>query len=166
MRFLHSLAACLLTAAVALGGAGCGDEHGGHADKDGDHAHGGPVTVEVPGNYKDAVSKIESLKAEMGGLIDKGELAKVHPAAEKIRRVAEKLPELATRAGMQPAMVKEVNEAARALQGLFDEIDKAADAGKKDETKAALAKYDAPIARLKAHAAHAGGGDDHSGHSH
>ncbi len=153
-RFTKALAV-VMSLGLALAGLGCGDEHG-HKEGEG---HGGPVTVEVPDNYKDAVAKIESLKAEMGGLIEKGDLGKVHPPAEKIKKVAEKLPELATKAGMKAADVKEVNEAARTLQGLFDEMDKAADAGKKEETRAAFAKYDAPMAKLKAHV-------EHAGHSH
>ncbi len=154
----------LMTATVVLLLAlyGCNDEpKHEHKEGEGEHSHG-HATVEVPATYGEAVAKIESLKKGMGTLIEKGELAKVHVEAEKIGKVAEKLPELAKKQGESAADLKEVELAAKELKDLFDPIDKAADAGKKEETKAVFAKYDAPIARLKKHVGHAG----HEGHDH
>jgi len=140
---------------------GCGDGHddhkaGGHGEK-GHGAAGGAVAV--PDHYKDAVAKCEELSNRIGNLITAGKLSEVHPPAADIKKIAEKLPELAQK-DLKPEMLKEVNVKAKELAGTFTEIDEPADAGKKDETMKVHEKIKALIADLKKHAGH----DEHKEH--
>ena len=152
--------ATFLVLAAALGLAvGCGDghDHGkeGHTEK-GHGAGGGTVTV--PDHYGEAVHKCEELSGKIGGLISSGKLSDVHAVAADITKIAEKLPELAQK-DLKPEMLKEVNIKAKELAGMFDAIDEAADAGKKEETVKLHEKMKALIADLKKHA-----GGDHGKH--
>ncbi len=108
----------------------------------------------VPGNYADAVAKMEAHLKEIRALIDKGDLEKVHPAAEKISRIAKKLAPMAPKDD-----VKEVEKLCNELVALFNEIDGAADGGNKPATEKAYAKYKERIEALKKHVK--GGGHDH-----
>lgn len=147
---------------------GCGDGHDekghgekGHGEKGhaeaGHGASGGAVAV--PDHYKDAVAKCEELSSKIGGLIAAGKLSEVHPPAADIKKIAEKLPELAQK-DLKPEMLKEVNVKAKELAGTFTEIDGPADAGKKEETVKVHDKIKALIADLKKHAGH----DEHKDH--
>ena len=78
--------------------------------------------------------------------------------AADITKIAEKLPSLAQK-DLKPEMLKEVNFKAKELAGMFDAIDEAADAGKKEDTVRLHGKMKALIADLKKHA-----GDDHGKH--
>lgn len=131
-----------------LGMAGCGEE-AGHGSKP--HGHGSEVAI--PAHFADAVAKCEELSGRIGGLIASGKLSEVHGAAEGVRKIAEKLPELAQK-DLPPAMLKDVNVKAKELAGLFAPIDKAADSGKKEETEKLHAQMKALISELKTHAGH------------
>ncbi len=136
---------------VALG-VGCDKKEHDH----GSHDKGG--TVAVPEHYKDAVAKCEELSNQIGGLIASGKLGEVHAAAADIKRIAEKLPELAQK-GPPADMLKEINVKSKELAGMFDEIDKAADSNNKEETIRLHEKMKGLIADLKKHSGHA---KDHS----
>lgn len=107
----------------------------------------------VPADYPGAVARIEEHLKTIDGLITSSALDKVHAVAEKISRVAEKLPSLAPKDDRA-----HVEKVSKEVIALFGEIDEAADAGKKDETVKVLSKYRAKVAELKAHAK---GGDHH-----
>ena len=100
----------------------------------------------VPDNYKDAVARIEEHLRTIAGLIDTGDLEKVHAIADKISYVCKKLPELAAR-GDRP----EVEKTCKVIIGLFGEIDEAADAGRKTETVQAFGKYKTKVKELEKH---------------
>src|SRR6266545_6114968 len=123
-----------MTFAAAIGFlTGCSDSHdhgsGGHDSE----KHGGAGgTVTVPADFAGAVAKCEELSNQIGSLITACKLSEVHAAAADIKKIAEKLPELAQKA-MPPGMLKDVNIKAKDLAGTFSEIDEAADAGKKEE---------------------------------
>jgi len=147
-----------LAAALAWG-AGCGNgrDHGEKGHAEGGHgSEGGTVTV--PGHYKEAVHKCEEISGKIGGLIASGKLSEVHAAAADIKKIAEKLPELAQK-DLKPEMLKDVNIKAKELAGMFHEIDEAADAGKKEETVKLHERMKGLIADLEKH-----GGGDHGKH--
>lgn len=101
----------------------------------------------VPATYGDAVAKIETHLKEIDELIEHGDLDKVHAVAERISHISEKLP------GMAHSEARgEVEKLSKEIVALFKEIDHAADAGKKDETVAAVKKYRAAVEALKKHA--------------
>jgi len=116
----------------------------------------------VPDNYEDAVARIEEHLETIQGLIDSGDLEKVHAIAEKISHVCEKLPDLAPH-----DEESEVGKICDTVIGLFNEIDAAADAGKKNETIEVFEKYRSQVAALKKHVSgeheeeHGGDHDDH-----
>lgn len=145
----------IIALAALAGGlslAGCGEEPG-HGSKP--HSHGSEsASVAIPARFADAVGKCEELSGRIGGLIASGKLSEVHGAAEGVRKIAEKLPELAQK-DLPPAMLKDVNVKAKDLAGLFDPLDKAAHAGKKEETEKLHAQMKALVSELKAHAGHA-----------
>ena len=165
--------ATFLAMAAALGLAvGCGDDHAedghtekGHSEKGhGEEGHGaeghgsGGATVTVPDHYGEAIHKCEELSGKIGSLIASGKLSDVHAVAANVTKIAEKLPALAQK-DLKPEMLKEVNVKAKELAGMFDAIDEAADAGKKEETIKLHEKMKALIAHLKEHA-----GDGHGKH--
>ena len=159
-----------LAFAAALGLAiGCGEDHGehGHSEKghgEKGHSHGAEGgTVTVPDHYSEAVHLCEELSDKIGGLISSGKLSNVHAVAADITKIAEKLPALAKK-DLKPAMLKQVNIKAKELAGMFDEIDEAADAGKKKETIALHKKMKGLIAHLKEHASDGHGKGDGHGH--
>ncbi len=88
---------------------------------------------------------------QIGSLITACKLSEVHAAAADIKKIAEKLPELAQKA-MPPGMLKDVNIKAKDLAGTFSEIDEAADAGKKEEAIKVHERMKGLIADLKKHA--------------
>lgn len=108
----------------------------------------------IPADYAGAVARMEEHLKSIESLVNAGSLDKVHGVAEKISRISEKLPALAPKDDRA-----HVEKVAKEVVGLFQEIDAAADAGKKEETVKAMAKYKAKIAELKAHAK--GGDHDH-----
>ncbi len=102
---------------------------------------------EVPATFPAAVARTDSLLKEIKDLIDKGDLAKVHRVAGKISQICHKLPSMA------PKDVKaDVEKLCTETIALFEEIDEAADAGKKEETLKVYEKYVAKVAALKMHA--------------
>ncbi len=100
----------------------------------------------TPPTYGEAVARIEEHVKTIQGLVDAGKLASVHLVAEKISAICEKLPGMAPKDG-----ATEIASACKTMRSLFDEIDKAADAGKKPETVQALGKYRAQLEILKRH---------------
>ena len=109
-----------------------------------------PMSDAAPATYKDAVAQVEAAHHELAAIVKDGDLSKAHMAAEKISKAAALLPDLATKGGMAPADVKDVNLASKDLQALFDEVDAAGDAGKRDAAQAAFAKYEKPLATVTA----------------
>lgn len=100
----------------------------------------------IPSTYGDAVARIEEHVKTIQGLVDTGKLASVHLVAEKISAICEKLP------GMAPkGAAAEIASTCKTMRSLFDEIDKAADAGKKPETVQVLGKYRTQLEILKRH---------------
>ena len=145
----------LITALCSVALAGCsGEAEDGHG-----HSHGGGGTVDVPDHYGAAVAACEKLSGQITLLIDNGKLDDVHAAAADIKKIAEKLADLA-KSDLPPGALKDVNVNARKLAGMFSVIDEAADAGKKDETVRLHNEMKALIAALKKHAKE-GEHDDH-----
>ncbi len=136
---------------LALSGCDKKEEHEHGTDAHGHGTSGSAVTV--PAHYKEAVTKCEELSGKIGSLLSSGNLKDVHGVAEDIKRIAEKIPELAQKE-MDPSMLKEVNVKAKELAGMFADIDEAADSGKKEETRALHEKMKSLIADLKKHAIH------------
>ena len=139
-------------------------KEGGHAEKH-EHAkvqaegHGHSAEdvkamVDKLASYADAMHEIEEHREHIEHLIEGGKLADVHPPAEVISMIAKRLPELAKKSGIPHEHWKDINTQSRDLANMFDEIDEAADAGKKPETEAAFAKMVKLIDGLKAHAKH------------
>ena len=149
-------------ASLVLGACGKGDEDGGHGGH-GDHEHGGGGNITVPDHYAEAVAKCEEISKKIGKLIADGDLADVHAAAADIKKIAEKLPKIAKR-DLPASMLRDVNVKSKELAGMFSEIDKAADAGKKAETVKLHARMKELVAGLVAHAAHVKE-EDHDDHA-
>ena len=139
-----ALAGCENKPAAPGSGSGSGSAAGGH------EGMSMPAADAAPTTYKDAVAQIEAAHHELAAIVKDGDLSKAHMAAEKISKAAALLPDLATKGGMAAADVKEVNLASKDLQALFDEVDAAGDAGKRDAAQAAFAKYEKPLATVKA----------------
>lgn len=122
------------------------------------HGHGSEAdlnaSVEKLANYADAMHEIEEHREEIEHLIDAGKLADVHPPAQHISLIAKRLPELAQKSDVPKEHWKDINTQSRDLANLFDEIDEAADAGKKPESEAVFAKMVRLIDSLKTHAEH------------
>ena len=106
--------------------------------------------------------EIDELREQIEHLIESGKLTDVHPPAQHIAIIAKRLPELAKKSGISQEQWKGINTQSRDLANMFDEIDEAADAGKKPETEAAFARIVKLIDSLKAHAKHAEGTKDDS----
>lgn len=121
---------------------GSGHEDGGHA------SHGG--TVAIPDHYKDAVLKCEELSTKIGQLIQAGNLRDIPGAAGDVKKIAEKLPELAQKV-VKADMLKEVNIKSKDLTAIFEEMDEAEHAGNKEAMQKAHEKMKGLIAELKKH---------------
>lgn len=110
---------------------GHGDEHAG-----GEHAgekHAG-------GEHAEGIHELDELREEIEHLIKDDKLSDVHPPAQHISLIAKRLFELARKSGVPEESWRDINTQSRELAGLFDEVDEAADAGKKPETEAAVGK--------------------------
>jgi len=138
--------ALIVMLGLVLGG--CGSEHGedGH-----DHGSGSSASITIPEHYAEAIQKCEELSMKIGDLIAKGRLNEVHPAAENIKKIAEKLPEMAQKE-LPADLLRDVNIKAKKLAGMFVEIDEPADAGNKEETIKVHNKMKGLIAKLKIYA--------------
>lgn len=130
----------------------------GHGDEKG-HQHAGhgseadmKAAAEKLASYDAAMHEIDALREQIEHLIERGNLTDVHPPAQHISIIAKRLPELAKKSNIPQENWKDINTQSRDLANLFDEIDEAADAGKKPETEAALAKMVKLIDGLKAFA--------------
>lgn len=102
---------------------------------------------EGPKSMADAAAKIDALLGEIDGLVAAGKLDDVHKKAEQISKVAEHLDELSK--AMPAADHAAATKLGTEIVGLFDAIDKAADAGKADDTKKVIAQYRAKLEALK-----------------
>ena len=120
-------------------------------------------------NYGAVVSLMEAQLDEIQILIDTKKLLKVHPAASKISLLAESLPNAK---GFPEADRSEIEKTCKEIIALFGEIDKAADAEKKEETILVFKKYRTKINLLAKHAPEDDEGDEddahdeHHGHEH
>jgi len=156
---LKVLLTAVVAGVVALAGCDSGHKVDGHAHAPGDE-HGASAVpgtaspVEAPTTLQDAAAKLETAHRDLAAIVKDGDLSKAHEAAERIKRLAEPLAELATKAGLPAADVKEVNLASKELQSLFKDMDEAGDAGRRDDAKAVFAKYEKPLATVKKHAGH------------
>ena len=108
--------------------------------------------METPANLKQAYGKIEGAHHELAAIVKDGDLSKAHRVADRIGKFAATLPGLATKAGLAPADAEALGVAAKDLQALFEPMDEAGDSGKRDEAAKVLARYDAPLAVVKAKA--------------
>ena len=134
----------------------------GHKEGHGHSAADMKAQVEKLASYADAMHEIEEHREQIEHLIEAGKLADVHAPAEVISMIAKRLPELAKKSGIPQEHWKNINTQSRDLANMFDEIDEAADAGKRSETEAAFARMVKLIDSLKAHAKHAEGAKDDS----
>jgi len=112
-------------------------------------------------DYGAVVALMETQLNEIQNLIDSNKLLKVHPAASKISLLAESLPNAK---GVPDANRSEIEKTCKELIALFGEIDKAADAEKKDETILALKKYRAKVGLLAKHVHKDDEHDEHDSH--
>ena len=106
-------------------------------------------TKETSTGYAIGVKKMTDARAELQTLLDTGKLADLHKTAEQISATAKALPSSCESLG--DAQKADVAAQSQKLQDLFGALDEAGDAGKKDESAAAVRAYDAPIAALKAY---------------
>lgn len=152
VKVFNLVRAAVLASALVL--SGCGKEEG-HGEKGHGHGeeHGKGPEVTPAHSYAGVIKQIQGLSREIDEHIEKNQLDKVHHEADQIRKLAERLPELAKNS-MPAGMLKEINKNAKALADMFEEIDEAADAGKKDETIQVHDKMKKLIAELAKHAAH------------
>lgn len=145
--------AALLTLVLS---AGCGGNQ-----KQESHSHGDSETsAKIPDSYAAAMEKCEFHLAEIGELIEKGELSKVHEEAAKIRDIARKLPQLA-KDKIPVEELKDINIKSKELAGMFTLVDKAADSGDKEGTVHAYEVMQSLVDALKIHSNH---DDDHEDH--
>jgi hypothetical protein len=119
---------------------------GKHAGGEKGHHAGGHSAEEMAAavakldSYADAIHELGELREEIGHLIKDDKLSDVHPPAQHIALIAKRLFELARKGGVSEEHWRDINTQSRELAGFFDEVDKAADAGKKPETEAAVTK--------------------------
>ena len=111
------------------------------------NAKGFVYPEEGPKSLADAAAKIGALLDEIDGLVKAGKLDDVHKSAEKISKAAEHLDELSK--ALPAADHASATKLGTEIVGLFEEIDKTADAGKADETKKVIAQYRAKLEALK-----------------
>lgn len=142
---------------------------GKHADgkhAEGEHAHGGHSAEEMKAavakleTYADGIHELGELQEEIEHLIKDDKLSAVHPPAEHISLIAKRLFELARKSGIAEEHWRDINTQSRELASLFDAVDEAADAGKKPETEAAVAKMFKLIDSLTAFAPKAEKGEN------
>ncbi|MBI3465873.1 MAG: hypothetical protein HY000_22885 [Planctomycetes bacterium] len=123
----------------------------GHAEGHGHSAEEMKAMIDKLASYADAMHEIDEHREHIEHLIEGGKLTDVHPPTEVISMIAERLPELAKKSGIPQEHWKDINLQSRDLANLFDEIDEAADAGKKPETETAFGKMVKLIDSLRAH---------------
>ena len=142
------------------------DEHAGGEHPDGKHAsgehghHGGghgsaadmTAAVAKLDSFADAIHELGELREEIEHLIQDDKLSDVHPPAQHVSLIAKRLFELARKSGVAEEHWRDINTQSRDLANLFEEVDEAADAGKKPETEAAVAKMFKVIDSLTAFA--------------
>lgn len=104
---------------------------------------------ETSAGYAIGVKKITDKRGELQALIDAGKLDELHKVAEELSATAKALP--STCESLGAAQRDDVAAHAQKLQDLFGPVDEAGDAGKREESAAAIAAYDAPISALKAY---------------
>jgi hypothetical protein len=108
------------------------------------NAKGFKYPEEMPKTLAEAAKKIESALAAIDELVAGKKLDDVHKVAEGISKVAEHLGEIAPAAD-KAALAKLGKE----IVDLFEAIDKAADAGKADDTEKVMTQYREKLAALK-----------------
>ena len=115
-----------------------------HADghKEGHGASAEEMQAEVAklASFAEAIHELGEHREEIEHLMKDDKLDKVHPPAQHISLIAKRLFELARKSKVSEEHWKDINTQSRELANLFDEVDEAADAGKKPETEAAVAK--------------------------
>ena len=116
-----------------------GGEHGHHGAGHGSAADMTAAAAKLD-SFAEAIHKLGELREEIEHLMKDGKLSDVHPPAQSVSLIGKRLFELARKSGVAEEHWKEINTQSRDLANLFDEVDEAADAGKKPETEAALAK--------------------------
>lgn len=138
---------------IALMTLGCGsgaqptpppppEEHHEHHDHEATPA---PAPAGDPA-LGEAVATLGTQRGQLSALLDAGKLSEVHPVCEEMTKTAVRA---AASAGSLPAEDQNtITLAATDLKAVLDELHDAADAGKADEAKAALARVDADLAKL------------------
>ena len=130
------------------------DEHqaADHHEGDSEHAHGGhamsEADVSLPATFSGGVTQLAELHKKIGELIEHGELAEVHHAAEEMAIIARKMKELAQR-DVDEGSRTEAGRLCNEVAGYFEPIDQAADAGNKTETVSIHKQMAATLARLQ-----------------
>jgi len=111
---------------------------GARAQHQHEHEDFAPAKFVPPTAYRQAVEEIEHRLHLIDELMVSKKLADVHPQADVIQKVAKLIGQLALKAdsGVPKDAVKEVNLAGKDLAAKFDPIDKAADSGNAEGTKA------------------------------
>lgn len=133
----------------------------GGSQKQESHAHDDAETsVKIPGSYTAAIEKCEFHLVEIGELIEKGELSKVHKEAAKIRDIARKLPQLA-KGNIPVEALKDINIKSKELAGMFTLVDKAADSDDKEGT---IHAYEVMQSLVNAMKLHTSNDDQHEDH--
>ena len=129
-----------------------GGKHAGHHGAG--HGSAADMTAAVAklDSFADAIHELGELREEIEHLIQDDKLSDVHPPAQHVSLIGKRLFELARKSGVPEEHWKDINTQSRDLANLFDEVDEAADAGKKPETEAAVAKMFKLIDSLKAFA--------------
>ena len=169
-RIRGSAALATAIAAALAGAPGCGgghdDHHGG--EHGGDHGGGGghttaPLTdadVKPTPTLADAVHALEQTGMKLDAHVQAGTLAKVHAVAEEAAIVAARAVEK-IQTEVAADRRADATKAARAIAAMFPDLDKAGDAGNKDEVARLVGVYRAHVATLRAvapGAAHAAAG--------
>lgn len=108
------------------------------------NAKGFKYPEDMPKTLAEAATRIEAELAEIDELVAGKKLEEVHKAAERISKVAEHLGEIAPAADKAAA-----TKLGKEIGHLFEAIDKAADAGKAEDTKKVVAQYRDKLAALK-----------------
>ena len=115
-----SLSALMLSAAPALAQHG---EHGQHENEE--------AEIVEPDSYAHALEVIHTQLEKIEGLMDRGQLDRVHKEAAVIRDVAKTLVRLALEqnSGVPRSAIREINLTAKDLAAKFGPIDEAGDSG-------------------------------------
>lgn len=109
----------------------------------------------LPTSFKEAVTAIDTANQQLAAIVKDGDLSKAHEAAGRLAKIGPALSELATKAGLGVEDVKALTIAGKKLGLLFEAMDAAGDAGKRDVAQKVLARYAEPLAVIKAKAANA-----------